>query len=76
MQMYLCNCDFRKRKNKQGVEYGWSVAIYTSPEHLWGYDSVTACYKEDPKVSRQKLIDHVRELWPEATEKQIKKVLK
>ena len=26
MQTYLCNCDFRKRINRKGVEYGWDVA--------------------------------------------------
>ena len=45
MQTYLCNCDFKKRKNKKGVEYGWDVAIYTAPEHLWGYDYVTGAYQ-------------------------------
>ena len=23
MQTYLCNCDFKKRVNKRGIEYGW-----------------------------------------------------
>ena len=27
MQMYICNCDFRKRINKRGEEYGWDVAV-------------------------------------------------
>ena len=26
MQMYICNCDFRKRINKRGEQYGWDVA--------------------------------------------------
>ncbi len=51
MQLYLCNSDFRKRKNKKGQEYGWNVAAYCAPEHLWGYDTVTASYREDSKVS-------------------------
>ena len=32
MQFYLCNCDFQKRKNKQGQIYGWDVAVYSSLE--------------------------------------------
>lgn len=76
MQTYLCNCDFKKRKNKKGEEYGWNVAIYTSPEHLWGYDLVTALYKEEPKDSWQRIVDHMHDIYPIATDKQIKKVLK
>ena len=33
MQTYLCNCDFKKRVNKQGIEYGWDVAA-VSYTHL------------------------------------------
>ena len=76
MQLYLCNSDFRKRKNKKGHEYGWNVAEYCAPEHLWGYDAVTADYKIDPKDSWQKIVDHMHEIYPIATDKQIKKVLK
>jgi len=76
MQFYLCNCDFRKRKNKQGEEYGWDVAIYSSIEHIHGYDYVTGCYREKPEDSRQKIADNLKELFPEVTEKQIKKLIK
>ena len=53
MQLYLCNSDFRKRKNKKGQEYGWNVAAYCAPEHLWGYDTVTALYKEGAEMNIQ-----------------------
>ena len=76
MQLYLCNSDFRKRKNKKGQEYGWNVAAYCAPEHLWGYDTVTASYKEDPKVSWERIVEHMHEIYPIATDKQIRKVLK
>jgi len=75
MQLYLCNCDFRKKKNKKGQEYGWNVASYTAPEHLWGYDRVTAAYKEDPEASWQKILEHMHEEYPIATDSQLKKVL-
>ena len=75
MMMYLCNCDFRKRRNKKGAEYGWDVAVYSSPEHLWGYDFVTSEYKEDPKKSRDKIVEHMKDIYPVASEKQIRKVI-
>ena len=76
MQTYLCNCDFRKRINQKGVEYGWDVAVYSSPEHIYGYDHVTSCYKEDPRTSLGKIVDHMKQLYPEAADTQIRKILK
>lgn len=76
MQLYLCNFDFRKRRNKNGQEYGWNVAAYCAPEHLWGYDVVTSDYKVDPKESWQRIIEHMHESFPDASDKQIIKVLK
>jgi hypothetical protein len=75
MQLYLCNCDFRRRKNKKGEEYGWQVAVYSSPEHLYGYDHVTSCYRETSSESWQRIVDYMKEAYPIATEKQIRKVL-
>lgn len=75
MHMYLCNCDFKKRKNKQGAEYGWDVAIYSSLEHLHGYDYLATEYKMEPKASWGKIVDHMHEIYPIATDKQLKKVL-
>ena len=66
MQTYLCNCDFRKRINQKGVEYGWDVAVYSSPEHIYGYDHVTSCYKEDPRTSWGKIVDHMKQLYPKS----------
>jgi len=76
MQLYLCNCDFRKRKNKKGEEYGWNVAQYTTPENMWGRDLVTSAYAEDAQKSWAKIVDYMHDIYPIATDKQIKKVLK
>ncbi len=75
MQMYLCNYDFRKRINKKGLEYGWDVAVYSSPEHIYGYDYVTSCYSENPQDSWKQIADYMHDVYPVANEKQIKKVL-
>ena len=76
MQTYLCNCDFKKRVNKRGIEYGWDVAVYSSIEHIYGYDYVTSCYKDNPQDSWKLLVDYMHEMFPDATDKQIRKVLK
>lgn len=74
MQTYLTVKDFRCRTNKKGKEYGMSVAIYTTPETLWGYDAVTTAYDEEPELSKQRIIARMKELYPTATDAQIKKL--
>ncbi len=76
MQTYLCACDFRKRVNKKGAEYGWNVAVYSMPEKLWGYDHVASAYGESPEESWERIVKYMDDIYPIATEKQIKKVLK
>ena len=75
MQMDLCVRDFRKRKNKKGEPYGWPIAVYTTPEHLWGYDDVTSAYKEDPADSAMKLVRHLMDVYPVATDDRIRKII-
>ena len=75
MQTYLCVRDFRQRKNKNGQEYGWGIAVYCLPEHLWGYEYVTCAYREDPKQSAVSIMARAKELYPQATEYQLAKVL-
>lgn len=75
MQMYLCVKDFRKRLNKKGQPYGWDVAVYAMPEHIFGSELVRSGYPLDPAQSMQKIVEHVHEIYPIATDKQIKKVI-
>ena len=75
MQTYLVIRDFRRKISKNGNEYGWGIAVLCTPEHLWGYDFVTSCYKEEPSESAGRIFDRVRELYPEASLLSLKKVL-
>lgn len=50
--------------------------VYMTPEELWGYDLVTSAYKEKPEASRERIYRPVREHYPNATEKQIKILMK
>ncbi|MDO4188532.1 MAG: hypothetical protein Q4D29_06030 [Lachnospiraceae bacterium] len=75
MKLYLVNRDFRLRKNKNGQEYGWAIAIYATPEHIFGYEHVTKAYKEAPVDSSKRIKDYMLDIYPVASEKQIRKVL-
>ena len=72
---YLVIKDFRRRINKKGGEYGWHIAVLSSPEGIWGYDAVTSSYAEDPELSYQKIMDHLALLYPGTSPEEIMDVL-
>lgn len=71
MNTYLVISEFRRRKNKRGNVYGMPVSILLPPEKLWGYDRVTAAYSEKPSQSWERMINHVKKLYPDSEEKEI-----
>ena len=71
MQTYLVISDFQKRENKQGEKYGMAVSILLPPETIWDYDKVTKAYSEKPKESWRRIVDHVKEMYPKAEERNI-----
>ena len=75
MQTYLCVRDFRPRLNRQGKPYGWAVAVLTRPETVFGKDLVTAAYKEEPEVSGRRIFDHMKKLFPEAPDADIRRIV-
>lgn len=76
MQLYLCNSDFKKRKNKNGEDFGWDVAEYSSPEHIFGYEYVSSAYKKEPSESYEILKKNVLNIFPSTKDKEILRILK
>lgn len=75
METYLLVKDFKPRLNKQGEPFGWSIAIYTIPEYLWGYEYVTSRYSEDPSGSLDKVIGQILKYF-DADEKALRKFMR
>lgn len=75
MQTYLVMRDFQQKTNKAGQKYGWPIAIYSTPEHLFGAELVTSAYKEKPETSRERIIRHMEDIYPIAKKTQMKKIL-
>ena len=71
MQTYLVITDFHRRVNKKGQEYGMPVSVMLPPEAIWGYDTVTSAYSEEPAESWKKIYNRVRELYPDSEEREI-----
>lgn len=74
MGCYIITEDFVYPVDKHHREYGWGWSLLTTPKQLLGDD---ACQCErTPEESYERLFHHFRQLLPEASEQQIKKLLK
>ena len=76
MHTYLCMSDFQKRRNKKGAEYGWDVAVYSTPEHIYGYKHVTKAYGESCGESYERIAKQLRKHFKDADEKAVKRLIK
>lgn len=76
MQTYLVVRDFRSRINRAGQPYGWHIAVLCTPEARWGEALVTSAYEEEPEESRERIFLHLREHFPRAEEKALRRLLK
>ena len=52
-----------------------TVSIMLCPEAVWGRDLVTKAYGESPAESWQRLFDHVKEMYEEADDSAIIKLI-
>lgn len=71
MQTYLVITEFRRRRNKKGQPYGMAVSILQPPEAIWGYDTLTAAYREKPETSWERILHQARRHFPEADEQEL-----
>jgi len=74
MGAYIVTEDFVYPTDKHGREYGFGWSLLTTPERLLGKE--TCLCERTPAESYQKMVDHLIKLLPNATEKQIMKILK
>lgn len=65
--------DFVYPRDQHGNSYGWGWALLNTPEHLLGRDM--CCCDRTPEDSRQRLLAHLRTIVPNATEKQLNKLV-
>ena len=75
MQTYLLISDFVYALDRYGREYGWGIACYATPEHRFGEDWLAEAYREDPARSKERVYAHLQGLFPEASEKQFRRLL-
>lgn len=76
MQTYITIKDFVYEKSKNGSEYGWGIAEYSTPEHLYGRDLITKEYKTPPEELTKIITGRIKRYFPEADEKSVIKLIK
>lgn len=76
MQTYLTVRKFQRKKTKQGEEYGWAAAVFSTPEALFGEDWVRSEYTMEPLQSKEKIIAQIQKLYPNVSMKDAEKLIK
>ena len=74
-QGYVVISDFVYLQDKYGKTYGWGVSEYSTPEKLFGESFTDRIYKISPEESRNRIFQHLREMFPDAAEKDINRFL-
>jgi hypothetical protein len=75
MQTYLTVRGFERKRNRAGEEYGWSTALYSTPETLFGEDFVRSEYGADPKSSKEKILNRYIEKIEDLPEDKISELI-
>ena len=75
-QGYVIISDFRYMIDKDGREYGWGVAEYSTPEHFMGESFRKNVYNCTPEESYEILFGHLRDILPGADEASLRRFLK
>lgn len=77
MGVYACISDFEYNIDRHGRRYGWGLARYSTPEEMYGADFVLSAQRQrSPEQSRERLLVHLQSVLPDASEKQLIRLLK
>jgi hypothetical protein len=76
MKTYVTVREFIRKKNKQGEEYGWPVAVLSRSEQLFGEEYVRSCYDKNRDELEKMIVNHVVELSPSSDRKDIIKFIR
>ncbi len=74
MGTYIVTEDFVYPEDKHGKAYGWGWSLLTTPEALYGKEQCTC--ERTPEESYTRLYKQLQSILPNATEKQLVKMLR
>ncbi len=73
--MFACVKSFEYALDKYGKPYGWGIARYALLEQVFSDELICAQSNVEPGESKEKIIMRIMELFPQASEKQAKKLI-
>lgn len=76
MKGYALVCDFEKRRDREGKEYGWAIGRLSTPEKFFGEYFCENVYSLTPEQSAEKLVSHLSRVLAERTSDQIEKIVR
>lgn len=75
MQTYVTVHSFEYAHDKYGRPYGWGIARYAVTEDVLGEDVTRSAYHRTPEESRERIIQYIKQLRPDASADDIKKLI-
>lgn len=75
MQGYVVTADFEYMRDKNDVPYGWGVARYAVPEKFFGNDFSERVYWQTPEQSKEKIAEHLEELFKSVQKEKLLKII-
>lgn len=73
MATYIVTEDFIYPRDKHNHEYGWGWSLLNTPEDLYGREACQC--NRTPQESYQRIFEHLKEILPDASDKQICKLI-
>lgn len=74
MGCHIVTENFVYPTDKHGKPYGWGWSLLTTPETLYGIDRCRC--KRSPEESFSRMVEHLKEVLPEATDEQITRIIR
>ena len=74
-QCYVLISDFGYATDKEGNQYGWGIAEYSTPEKFFGKKFTDKVYQRSPEESYEKILKHFRKILPGIDDNEIRKLL-
>lgn len=74
-ECYVVISDFKYMTDKFGQQYGWGVAEYSTPERFMGDVFTENVYRRSPQESYERILEHLKDILPDADDKKLRKML-
>lgn len=74
-QCYVLISDFGYATDKEGNQYGWGIAEYSTPEKFLGRRFTDKVYQRSPEESCERVMKQLRKILPGVAEEEIRRLL-